>query len=88
MVQELVPGGDDELYSLGSYLRADGEPLGLFSGRKLKQMPPLVGTCRVGEAVWVQEVVDAGAAPPARRSASTGSPRSSSSAIRATAASS
>ena len=60
MVQELIPGGDDELYTLGSYLRADGEPLGLFSGRKLKQVPPLVGTCRVGESVWVQEVVDAG----------------------------
>jgi D-aspartate ligase len=60
MVQELVPGGDEELYSLGSYLRADGEPLGLFSGRKLKQVPPGVGTCRTGEAVWVQEVVDAG----------------------------
>ena len=60
MVQELIPGGDDELYSLGSYLREDGEPLGLFSGRKLMQVPPLVGTCRVGESVWVQEVVDAG----------------------------
>lgn len=60
MVQELVPGGDDHLYSLGSYLRSDGEPLGLFSGRKLKQVPPVVGTCRVGEAVWVQEVVDSG----------------------------
>ena len=32
----------------------------LFSGRKLRQTPPLVGTCRVGEAVWVQDVVDAG----------------------------
>jgi D-aspartate ligase len=60
MVQELVPGGDEELYSLGSYVRGDGEPLGLFSGRKLKQVPPQIGTCRVGEAVWVQEVVDAG----------------------------
>ena len=60
MVQELVPGGDEELYSLGSYLRADGEPLGLFCGRKLRQTPPGIGTCRVGEAVWVQEVVDSG----------------------------
>jgi D-aspartate ligase len=60
MVQELIPGGDEELYTLGSYLREDGEPLGLFSGRKLVQVPPLVGTCRVGESVWVQEVVDAG----------------------------
>jgi predicted ATP-grasp superfamily ATP-dependent carboligase len=60
MVQELIPGGDDELYSLGSYLREDGEPLGLFSGRKILQVPPVVGTCRVGESVWVQEIVDAG----------------------------
>ncbi len=60
MVQEVVPGGDDELYTLGSYLRADGEPLGLFSGRKLRQTPPGVGTCRVGEAVWVEEVVESG----------------------------
>ena len=60
LVQELVPGGDEELYSLGSYLAADGEPLGLFCGRKLRQTPPGVGTCRVGEAVWVEEIVDQG----------------------------
>jgi predicted ATP-grasp superfamily ATP-dependent carboligase len=60
MIQELIPGDDDELYTLGSYLDASGEPLGLFSGRKLRQTPPNVGTCRVGEAVWAQEVVDAG----------------------------
>ena len=60
MVQELIPGGDDELYTLGSYLRADGEALGLFCGRKLRQTPPGVGTCRVGEALWVDEVVDQG----------------------------
>ena len=31
-----------------------------FNRQELKQVPPEVGTCRVGEAVWVQEVVDAG----------------------------
>jgi D-aspartate ligase len=60
MVQEVVPGGDGELYTLGSYLTEAGEPLGLFCGRKLRQTPPGVGTCRVGEAVWVDEVVDQG----------------------------
>jgi len=60
LVQELIPGGDEELYTLGSYLTANGEPLGLFCGRKLRQTPPGVGTCRVGEAVWVEEVVDQG----------------------------
>lgn len=59
MVQELVPGGDGELYTVGSYLAPDGAVLGLFSGRKLRQTPPGVGTCRVGEAVWVPEIVDA-----------------------------
>jgi D-aspartate ligase len=60
MVQEVIPGGDEELYTLGSYLARDGEALGLFCGRKLRQTPPGVGTCRVGEALWVEEVVDHG----------------------------
>jgi D-aspartate ligase len=59
MVQELIPGGDDTLYTVGSYLTRDGHALGVFSGRKLQQTPPGIGTCRVGEAVWVQEAVDA-----------------------------
>jgi len=59
MVQELVPGGDDTLYTVGSYVARDGRPLGVFSGRKLRQVPPGIGTCRVGEAVWVQDAVDA-----------------------------
>jgi D-aspartate ligase len=59
MVQELIPGGDDTLYTVGSYLSRAGLPLGIFSGRKLRQTPPGVGTCRVGEAVWMQEAVDA-----------------------------
>ena len=62
MVQEVIPGGDDELYSLGAYLDESLEPLGLFCGRKLRQTPRGIGTARVGEAVWVQEVVDAGLA--------------------------
>lgn len=59
MVQELIPGGDDELYTVGSYIAADGTVLGLFCGRKLRQTPPGVGTCRVGEALWVDDAVDA-----------------------------
>jgi predicted ATP-grasp superfamily ATP-dependent carboligase len=60
MVQELIPGGDDTLYTLGSYLDESLEPLGLFCGRKLRQTPRGIGTARVAESVWIQEVVDAG----------------------------
>jgi D-aspartate ligase len=59
MVQELIPGGDDTLYTVGSYVARDGRPLAVFSGRKLRQTPRGIGTCRVGEAVWVQDAVDA-----------------------------
>jgi predicted ATP-grasp superfamily ATP-dependent carboligase len=59
MVQELVPGGDDALYTVGSYVARDGRALGVFCGRKLLQTPPVIGTCRIGEAVWVEEAVDA-----------------------------
>ncbi|MGL6279063.1 MAG: hypothetical protein ACRC50_05855 [Gaiella sp.] len=62
IVQEWIPGGDGQLYTLGSYVTRDGEALGLFCGRKLRQTPPGVGTCRVGEAVWVDDVVDQGLA--------------------------
>jgi predicted ATP-grasp superfamily ATP-dependent carboligase len=59
MVQELVPGGDDTLYTVGSYVARDGRPLGVFSGRKLLQTPPGIGTCRVGEAIWEGDAVAA-----------------------------
>jgi D-aspartate ligase len=58
MVQELVPGGDDSLYTVGSYVSRDGRALGVFCGRKLRQTPPGIGTCRVGEAVWVESLVE------------------------------
>jgi D-aspartate ligase len=61
-VWEWIPGGDETLYTLGSYLTRDGEALGVFCGRKLLQDPPGIGTARVAEAQWVDEVVDQGLA--------------------------
>jgi predicted ATP-grasp superfamily ATP-dependent carboligase len=57
MLQEVVPGGDDSLWTVGSYTTAAGQPLGLFSGRKLLQMPRNFGTCRIGEARWREDAV-------------------------------
>jgi predicted ATP-grasp superfamily ATP-dependent carboligase len=59
MLQEHIPGGDDCLWTVGSYLARDGRPLGVFCGRKLVQMPAGVGTCRIGEARWDEDAVDA-----------------------------
>jgi len=62
VLQEFIVGGDEELFSLGAYVAEDGEPLGLFCGRKLRQTRKDIGSCRVGEAVWVDEVVQQGLA--------------------------
>jgi len=62
VVQEFIVGGDEELYSLGAYVARDGEPLGLFCGRKLRQTRKDIGSCRIGETLWVDEVVEQGLA--------------------------
>ena len=62
LVWEFIPGGDEELYTFGSYVARDGEALALFSGRKLLQDPPTIGNARVAESVWVDEVVEQGLA--------------------------
>jgi len=51
-IQEVIPGGDDALWTLGSYRDADGRPLASFTGRKLRQWPPHFGTARAAEAEW------------------------------------
>jgi predicted ATP-grasp superfamily ATP-dependent carboligase len=58
-LQEWIPGGDDALWTVGSYLTADGEELGLFTGRKLQQTPREIGTARVAEARWAPALADA-----------------------------
>jgi D-aspartate ligase len=62
VVWEWIPGGDDTLYTLGSYVARDGRALGVFSGRKLLQDPVGIGNARVAEAVWVDQVVEQGLA--------------------------
>ena len=88
MLQEFIPGGDELLWTLGAAIAEDGEVLATFSGRKLRQTRTNMGSARVGEAVWDEEVVDSGLALLRGASASTASPRWSGSATRATGGSS
>jgi D-aspartate ligase len=60
MLQEIVPGGDDQLYTLGSYLDDESRPLAVFTGHKLRQHPPVFGHCRMAVSRWVPEMADAG----------------------------
>lgn len=60
MIQEIIPGGSDHLYTYGSYLNSRGELLGEFTGRKLRQRPRRFGTCRAGESCPAPRVAELG----------------------------
>jgi D-aspartate ligase len=60
LLQEHIPGKDNETYYLGSYLNQRSEPLAVFTGRRLRQYPRGSGAARSAESVWVPEVADAG----------------------------
>ena len=55
LVQEFVPGGDDQLYTCGAF--RGGDQRLAFTGRKLKQHPPTLGISRLSEAVEIPEIV-------------------------------
>jgi len=60
MLQGIVPGGDEELYTLGSYLDAQSRPLAQFTGHKLRQHPPRFGHVSMAVSLWVPELAEAG----------------------------
>jgi predicted ATP-grasp superfamily ATP-dependent carboligase len=60
MLQDIVPGGDEELYTLGSYLDAQSRPLAVFTGHKLRQHPPRFGHVSMAVSAWVPELAEAG----------------------------
>ncbi len=59
MLQERVPGGEEELWTVGSYLDAQSRPLAVFCGHKLRQYPHSGGSCLAGVSAWDQHLVDA-----------------------------
>jgi predicted ATP-grasp superfamily ATP-dependent carboligase len=57
---EVIPGGDEQLWTLGSYRDAAGRPLASFTGHKLRQWPPRFGTARAAEARWDPDLAERG----------------------------
>lgn len=60
LAQEIVGAGMDSFYSLCSYVGRDGEPKGVFVGRKLEQYPPDFGTACLVDSRYVSEIVERG----------------------------
>ena len=58
LLQECIPGGEDQLVFSLTYLDPRLEPLGMFTGRKLRQFPPRFGTSSMAQSHWDPEVAE------------------------------
>ena len=58
IIQEIVGGPDSNLYFSHVYMSSDLNPLAIWTGRKIRQLPIHFGTSTLAETVWVDEVAD------------------------------
>lgn len=56
ILQEWIPGGDEEIYFCLAYIDRDGKPLALLPGRKLRQYPFLTGVTSMAESIVNSEL--------------------------------
>lgn len=60
IIQEIIPGGDDCVYQIGTLFAEDMELIGLFMGQKLNQFPPYFGTGAFVQSIRDEEVIEKG----------------------------
>jgi D-aspartate ligase len=60
LLTEIIPGPDDAHFGFYTYLDEEGEPLLLFTKRKLRQFPPGFGLGSYHVASWHEDVAELG----------------------------
>jgi len=58
MIQEDIPGEDQDLVTLNTVLNDRSEPLVIFMHRRMRQNPPRYGVVSLGESVWEPRIID------------------------------
>lgn len=58
MLQEHIPGGDDQVYIFNGYFNHNSECLSAFTGHKIRQAPIHFGCASLGICKWNSEVSD------------------------------
>lgn len=56
MIQEYIPGGDDQVYIFNGYFNEESEYLAAFTGYKVRQFPIHLGCASLGECTWNEDV--------------------------------
>jgi predicted ATP-grasp superfamily ATP-dependent carboligase len=58
MIQEYIPGGDDQVFIFNGYFDSQSNCLAAFTGFKIRQNPIHTGSASLGECRWIEEVAN------------------------------
>jgi predicted ATP-grasp superfamily ATP-dependent carboligase len=58
ILQEWIPGDDQQVYFCLAYLDREGKPLALLPGRKLRQFPSVTGVTSLAESIKNQKLIE------------------------------
>jgi len=58
MIQEHIPGGDDQMYIFDGYFNEESECVAAFTGHKIRQYPIHRGCASLGVCSWNKELAD------------------------------
>ncbi len=58
IIQEIVVGGEDQIYFFAACFDSNSMPHSIFTGRKLRQYPPEFGTTTLAESIWEPEIAE------------------------------
>jgi predicted ATP-grasp superfamily ATP-dependent carboligase len=59
VIQEMIPGNTDLVYSFCSFFK-NGEAIGVWTGRKIREHPMGLGTGTFAESIYVPEIIELG----------------------------
>ena len=60
MVQQIIPGFDDQMYVFDVYINTEGRPTHTFTGQKLRQFPINFGSSTLTRQVYDRELIEMG----------------------------
>ncbi|MGM0651639.1 MAG: carboxylate--amine ligase [Bacillota bacterium] len=60
MVQQIIPGFDDQMFVFDVYINQEGRPTHTFTGQKLRQFPINFGSSTLTRQVYIPELVELG----------------------------
>jgi D-aspartate ligase len=60
IVQEYIPGRDDNHYDLHVYMDKNSDPVGYFTGRKVRIYPAYAGTGCFVQSIFIKDIIENG----------------------------